>query len=172
MLFSFLVEPGIIPRNCPDYLNKKIDNNEDVNSNKIDINNKDKNKEAIPRIFTERKCRTCKIIRPPCASHCRICDNCIMDFDHHCIFISNCVAKRNHKYFFLFLFFGSIFSILCVLLNLIVIFYVFIIKANETISPICKGNNWLFLLSLFLLFISFINTTRGIPDYGLIIFLD
>ena len=170
MLFSFLVEPGIIPRNCPDYLNKKIDNNEDVNSNKIDINNKDKNKEAIPRIFTERKCRTCKIIRPPCASHCRICDNCIMDFDHHCIFVSNCIAKRNHKYFFLFLFFGSIFSILCILLNLIVIFYVFIIKANETISPICKGNNWLFLLSLFLLFISFINTTKGTPDYGLIIF--
>ena len=169
MLISFLVEPGIIPRNCPDFLNKKNDNNNDESSNKIEINNEVKNKKVIPRIFTERKCSTCKIIRPPGASHCSICDNCVLDFDHHCVFISNCVGKRNHKYFFLFLFFGAIFSVLCILFNLIVIFYVFIIKGNETISPIFKGNKWLFLLSLFLLFISSLNSTRRFPDFGLII---
>ena len=169
MLISFLVEPGIIPRNCPDFLNKKNDNNNDESSNKIEINNEEKNKKVIPRIFTERKCSTCKIIRPPGASHCSICDNCVLDFDHHCVFISNCVGKRNHKYFFLFLFFGAIFSVLCILFNLIVIFYVFIIKGNETISPIFKGNKWLFLLSLFLLFISSLNSTRRFPDFGLII---
>ena len=170
MLISFLVEPGIIPRNCPDFLNKKNDNNNDESSNKIEINNEVKNKKVIPRIFTERKCSTCKIIRPPGASHCSICDNCVLDFDHHCVFISNCVGKRNHKYFFLFLFFGAIFSVLSVLFNLIVIFYVFIIKGNKTIYPIFKGNKWLFLLSLFLLFISSLNSTRRFPDFGFIIF--
>ena len=181
MLLCFLVEPGIIPRNCPDFLEKKNDDKEDENSNKIEVNNEEKNKEAIPRIFTERKCRTCKIIRPPGASHCRICDNCVLDFDHHCFFISNCVAKRNHKYFFLFLFFGAIFSALCIFFNLIVVFYVFIIKRNEVLSPLFNGNKWLFLLSLFLLVICFLNSANapdsicsffpGLVGFGLLLYI-
>jgi hypothetical protein len=34
-----------------------------------------------PSIFKERYCHTCKIIRPPKASHCGVCDNCIKNFD-------------------------------------------------------------------------------------------
>ena len=64
---SYLVEPGIIPRNCPDFIKE--------------IENKDKNEEesieTTPRIFTERKCPTCNIIRPPGASHCSLCDICL-----------------------------------------------------------------------------------------------
>ena len=130
MIISYLIEPGIIPKNCPDFVKINVEENSNENKKKL----------VIPRIFTERKCNTCKIIRPSGASHCRICDNCVMGFDHHCVFISNCVGKRNHKYFFLFLLFGSIFSILSILFNLIVIIYVFIIKGSETISYIYKGN--------------------------------
>ena len=166
MILSYLIEPGIIPRNCPDFFKK----NEEKNLKQIKKNIEEKNnKLSTPRIFTERECRTCKIIRPSGASHCRICDNCVMDFDHHCIFISNCVGKRNHKYFFLFLLFGSVFSILSILFNLIVIIYVFIIKGNETIFYIYKGNKFIFFLSLILLVISFIYSTSRHPDYGLII---
>lgn len=47
-----------------------------------------------------RWCTTCKIVRPPRASHCPDCDNCVMRFDHHCPFVNNCVGQRNYIYFF------------------------------------------------------------------------
>ena len=140
ILLSYITEPGIIPKNHPKF--QKNENNELMDKNE---GNK---KKTIPRIFTERKCETCKIIRPPMASHCSVCNNCVLEFDHHCDFVSNCIGKRNHKYFYLFLFFGSIFSIQSTILNLIAIIYVFIIKSSETISYIIKGNKTLFIICI------------------------
>ena len=64
----------------------------------------------IPLIFVKKPCTTCNIMRPPKASHCKICDNCILELDHHCFYISNCVGLRNHKNFYLFLLFGTFVS--------------------------------------------------------------
>lgn len=36
---------------------------------------------SVPTIFSERYCRTCKIVRPKLSSHCRVCNNCVMYFD-------------------------------------------------------------------------------------------
>ena len=66
----------------------------------------------IPLIYIKKPCPTCNIMRPPKASHCKICDNCILELDHHCFYISNCVGLRNHKNFYLFLLFGTFLSIL------------------------------------------------------------
>ena len=142
ILLCYLTEPGIIPKNHPNFL-KSQQKEED---NKID----EKNKEIIPRIYTERKCETCNIFRPPGASHCSECDNCVMDFDHHCYFVSNCIGKRNHKYFFLFLFFGTNLAFYSIVLNLIVIINAFVINYKETIFYIYKGNKKYFIISIIL----------------------
>ena len=85
-IFWFLVttfsDPGILPRNteapgrpAPPLYRERIDDE--------------------GAIVTDTWCHTCRIYRPPRASHCSDCDNCVRDFDHHCPFTRNCIGTRN-----------------------------------------------------------------------------
>ena len=158
MILSFLTEPGIIPKDCPEFSKKALEEKE---KSKINNENNQENLEIIPKIFKERSCITCNIIRPPGTSHCRDCDNCVQNFDHHCFYISNCVGKRNHKYFYLFLFFGTICSAKIFIIGLISLYKIFIINANETIFFYYKQDKKLFIIcaSLFIISVLFLMTS-------------
>ena len=176
---DYIIKDDIKKDDSPENNNNILNNNNNINAIEIkdksaqhdnkdsntnnnmalfskDINNKrdDDNKEIKPRIFTERECRTCNIMRPSGASHCSTCDNCVLNFDHHCGFIGNCVGKRNHKYFYLFIFFGVISSLYCTISQIITIIKVYIVSPQGLYKTLWDKNKYLFLLSIIAIVVS------------------
>lgn len=72
-----------------------------------------------------RWCRTCRIVRPPRASHCPDCDNCVMRYDHHCPFVNNCVGQRNYHFFF-----GFVTSVMCLAVMVLPVLFWFLNSDN------------------------------------------
>ncbi|KAI0760968.1 zf-DHHC-domain-containing protein [Trametes elegans] len=50
------------------------------------------------------KCRKCGEMRPERSHHCRICNRCVLKYDHHCpVRINQCVGLHNERHFVLFM---------------------------------------------------------------------
>lgn len=87
LLRTSFSDPGIIPRASQDeaaYIEKQIEVPNALNS--PTYRPPPRTKEVLVRGQTVKLkyCFTCKIFRPPRASHCSLCDNCVQNFDHHC----------------------------------------------------------------------------------------
>lgn len=58
-----------------------------------------------------RYCQKCQCQKPDRTHHCSACGQCVLKMDHHCPWINNCVGFFNQKFFYLFLFWGTILSL-------------------------------------------------------------
>lgn len=121
MLATSLTDPGIIPRRA---LQKAVPGLAEKVAEKTQLPDNLVMKDEspctlpLPPSFTEEQerlgykwCETCHIVRPPRASHCPDCDNCILRLDHHCPFVGNCIGQRNYGYFVSLLLSGSVLGI-------------------------------------------------------------
>lgn len=112
-------DPGILPRNI--HLTDRIADGSIPNEYSVEpgIDAFDPRKnttslscfkqpESSENLVYLKYCSTCKIWRPPRASHCSDCDNCVDFHDHHCIWLNNCVGRKNYRYFVAFVMTGGL----------------------------------------------------------------
>ncbi|KAI8097379.1 DHHC palmitoyltransferase-domain-containing protein [Halteromyces radiatus] len=94
-------------------------------------------------------CDTCGIYRPPRASHCRQCNNCVENEDHHCIWLNNCVGKRNYRSFFTFIVTSTVLCLYVIGFGLVQLISMFLVSNDRSFKMILTNAPVSFLLVIF-----------------------
>ncbi|CAI9779600.1 unnamed protein product [Fraxinus pennsylvanica] len=107
-MFLFLTssrDPGIVPRNssppeCDETFEMSTPSMEWVNGRTPHLK-LPRTKDMIVNEHTVKVkfCETCLLYRPPRASHCSICNNCVQRFDHHCPWVGQCIGITTYENF-------------------------------------------------------------------------
>ncbi|KAI8974414.1 DHHC palmitoyltransferase-domain-containing protein [Pilobolus umbonatus] len=103
MLKTSWTDPGIIPRNLDPNPLVEEDTCSEMYATSDWQDTPAKEIVIKDTRWSLKYCNTCRIYRPPRASHCKQCDNCVEFEDHHCIWLNNCIGKRNYRSFFTFI---------------------------------------------------------------------
>ncbi|XP_057767388.1 probable protein S-acyltransferase 4 [Salvia miltiorrhiza] len=141
LLLTSSRDPGIVPRNtrppeCDDSFEMNTPSMEWVNGRTPHLK-LPRTKDVIVNghAVKVKFCDTCLLYRPPRASHCSICNNCVQRFDHHCPWVGQCIGLRNYRYFYMFV---STSTVLCLLV--FVVSLMNIVRADERILKAMSGD--------------------------------
>jgi len=102
-LLCILVHPGTIPEKDEDPTWEYVAQDQYPSAAPCNVQ-----LQEAKRSGDRRHCKWCAKFKPDRCHHCRVCRACILKMDHHCPWIYNCVGFRNHKFFFLLLFYTTI----------------------------------------------------------------
>ncbi|CAB3407973.1 unnamed protein product [Caenorhabditis bovis] len=132
-------DPGIIPR-VGNLELIELDKQKTAEQIAENCTNRVRTKEVVVngQRVKLKYCTTCRMFRPPRTSHCSVCDNCVMMFDHHCPWVGNCIGQRNYAFFYRFVISLAFLIIYCFACS--VVHLCLVSKQKESLADAIKQN--------------------------------